>query len=270
MPSNLASYMDGGFAAGQLRQVKAGVTTPGAHDPIISPALWADYQRVRETTRRQSPWVRQPPHPLGGLIRCGVCGAPACRITLRRYKADGTVVKRYRYRCCKQGALRTRCPGIEQSAAFEQVKEWLREVADDVDARAQALVEQKARKVTLRSDARRLEREVDRLDEAIARLAVQAALLPGHAYAMARDDLLTRHDDATRRLADARESEAALSRPAPRLARTVLGSWDDLVDADPKGLRDVLSALIARVEIHPATTESRGRSRLSVIPRWEV
>lgn len=110
-------------------------------------------------------------------------------------------------------------------------------------------------------------REVERLDEALARLAVQSALLPNHAYAMARDELLGQREDAAERLLTAQNDAAALARPAPVLARSVLASWDELVEDDPQGLRDVLAALISRVEI----VRREGKwARVRVVPRWEV
>jgi hypothetical protein len=150
------------------------------------------------------------------------------------------------------------------------VKEWLATVAGDLDRRAGAVAEQKARAGRVRVDAGKASREVDRLDQAIAGLAVQAAqgLLPASAHALAVDDLLRQRAAAETRLRDAENDAAFLSAPAPATARTILGSWDELVEVDPKGLRDVLAALIARVEIHPAP-EGERHTLVRVVPRWE-
>lgn len=47
----------------------------GAWDPIIAPATWSAYKRMRQ--RRKSPhdWSNQTKHLLSGIISCGVCGS---------------------------------------------------------------------------------------------------------------------------------------------------------------------------------------------------
>jgi DNA invertase Pin-like site-specific DNA recombinase len=265
-PTNLTRFMDAGFAAGVI--VANGVEHPGAHEPIITAQEWAAYQRVRETTRRQAPRVRRPAHPLAGIVRCGVCGGPSCRAVQSR---PGGVGKRYLFLCCQKKALPGSCPGpsAAETRVHAAVRDWLATVADDVDRRAGAIAEQKARAGRVRVDAGKAAREVARLDQAIAALAVQAAqgLLPASAHALAVDDLLTQREAAETRLRAAEQDAAYLSAPAPSTARTLLGSWDELVDVDPKGLRDVLSALISRVEIHPAP-EGERHTVITVVPRW--
>lgn len=256
---SLARYMDSGFAAGVLSH--GGRTYRGTHEALIAPGVWAAYQRVRDTTRRQAPRTRAATHPLAGLVKCGVCHGPACLSNAKGRKG--------RYRCCKQGVLgAASCSGVTINAgiALDGVREWLWEVASELDPRANVLAEQKARAAKARGDAGRARKEVDRLDEALARLAVQSALLPASALQLANDDLLRLREEAVEKALVAENDAAALASPAPRLARSILGSWDQLVEVDPKGLRDVLAALIARVEI----VKGEGRTnRVEVIPRWK-
>jgi hypothetical protein len=267
-PQNTAAYMDGGFAAGVI--LHNGQEYPAAHEPIITAQEWSAYRRVRETTRRQAPRTRQAVQPLAGIIRCGACGGPMCRAAKAGVGRDGR--RRYYFKCCQRLQVPTSCKGptSAESRVHAAVKEWLATVAGDLDRRAGAVAEQKARAGRVRVDAGKASREVDRLDQAIAGLAVQAAqgLLPASAHALAVDDLLRQRAAAETRLRDAENDAAFLSAPAPATARTILGSWDELVEVDPKGLRDVLAALIARVEIHPAP-EGERHTLVRVVPRWE-
>jgi hypothetical protein len=98
---------------------------------------------------------------------------------------------------------------------------------------------------------------------------VQAAqgLLPASAHALAVDDLLQQRERAEARQRAAEQDAVYLAAPAASTARTLLGSWDELVEVDPKGLRDVLAALISRVEIHPAP-EGERHTVITVVPRW--
>lgn len=267
-PSHVRQMLDSGFAAGLLRH--NGETHHGVHEAIVSPALWADYQRVRATARRMPPRTRGAVHPLAGLIKCGVCGGPACR-EVKPGKRPG-LGPYVRYRCCARNTFATACPAsksISAEAAIDGVKAWLQTVAGPLDQRARALADQKARATRVRADAGKAQRELDRLDAAIAQLAVQAAqgLLPGHSYAIAADELVQQRAAAEEELRRAQEDAHALAQPAARTARSLLGSWDELVAVDPKGVRDVLAALIARVEIHPG---EQGRNVVRVIPRWEA
>lgn len=264
--AKVKGYMDSGFAAGII--LANGQEHPGAHEPIITAQEWSAYRRVRETAKGQPPRVRQPVHPLGGLVKCGLCGGAACRVQ-QKPRADGR--KRFMFTCCSRGFLPGSCRGssMGQDRAYEAVKEFLADLADELDRKANALVAQKARAGQVRVDAGRAAREISRLDEAIARLAVQAAqgLLPPSAHALAVDDLLRQRDTAQERLRKAETDVAYLSAPAPATARTLLGSWDELAEVDPKGLRDVLAALISRVEMYPPPKGSR-RSIIRVVPRW--
>lgn len=266
-PQHLQRYMDSGFAAGLI--VANGQEHPGAHEPIISPQEWASYQRVRETTRRHAPRNRRPAHPLAGIVRCGVCGKPACRMSQPASPKNGG--KRHLFVCCQKVALPKSCPGPSAAEwrVHDAVKEWLATIAEDLDTRARVIHEQKAKAGQVRVEAGRADREVGKLDEAIARLAIQAAqgLLPASAHALAVDDLLRQREAAEQRLLDAQNDAAFLSAPAPATARTILGAWDDLVEVDPKGLRDVLASLIARVEIHPRPEGVRN-TQVVVVPRW--
>lgn len=261
------TYLDSGFAAGQLI-TKDGVF-PGAHPPLITPQVWAHYQRVRQTTRHQPPRNRHPAHPLSGLIKCGVCGSPAHRKTWR--SPSTPTIQRYQFMCFRRanlGSVGCAGSGVEQRIVFDAVKAWLTAVADDVDTRTNAISQGRAKAGEERAFARRLTRAVEQLDESLARLAVQQAILPAPAYAMARDDLLGQREEASARLIDAQNSAEALAHPAPKVARLLLDSFDERAQLDPKGLRDVLASLISRIEIHPGHVRG-ARSRLVIVPRWE-
>lgn len=265
-PSNLARWMDGGFPAGLLPSDDG--PSRGAHEPIVDDRLWASYQRKRTTTRRQPAWVRSPVHPLAGLVVCGRCGG-----TMQRASTTSRGRAPQRIFVCRAAVRRGTCPGVRvyEARVHDVVRAWLAGLADDVDVRARALAEQKATAATARQDRKRLAREITRLDATLARLTVQVAegLVPPAAYAAARDDLEAQRRALVEQLVLAEDRHAAVQRPAPRVARGLLDSWDTLTARDPAGLRDVLAALIGRVEVHPG--EGRGhRSTVRVVARWET
>lgn len=266
-PSNLARWMDRGFPAGWLHSDTV-ETTRGAHEPIVDEALWAAYRRKRETTRGQAPRTRAAVHPLAGLVHCGRCGGTMQRAGTTT--GSGVKVRVFKCRSKVNGG---ECPGVQviERVVHEQVRAWLADVAEDVDTRARVLAEQKAAAVTARQDAKRLAREVQRLDTALGRLTVQFAEgnVPPAAYAIARDDLSSKREALAAELAEAEDDRAAAGAHAPRVARSLLGSWDVLLDRDPGGLRDVLRALVGRVEVHPADQGKR-RSEVRIVPRWEL
>lgn len=262
--TNLCRYMDRGFGAGII--LHNGVEYPGAHEPVITAQVWAAYQRVRETTRRVSPRTRAATHPLAGLVVCGVCGGPSCRTSARQGR------KAF-FKCCLRHQMATACSGptASERRVHAAVLAFLGGIAEDLDARREAVREQRAKAGQVRVSARRAAVEVERLDEALARLAVQAAqgLLPASAHALAQDDLLRARGEAEARRMAAEGDAAAFASPAPETARRILESWDELVEVDPKGVRDVLRTLIARVEVHHIP-EGQRVTRIEVVPRWAV
>ena len=266
-PSNVARWMDHGFPAGWLWSETYGLTR-GAHDPIVDGDLWAAYLRKREGTRGRAPRERAAVHPLAGLVRCGRCTG-----TMQRAGTTTGAGEKVRVFRCRTNVNGGDCPGVQvnEQVVHEAVKAWLDDVASGVDAQANALAEQKVKVATARKDARRLLREVEALDKALANLAVAKAKgeVRGRAFELARGDLQRQRDNAALEMWRAEEDRAAASRPAPRVARSLLGSWDVLRLSDPQGLRDVLAALVGRVEVHPAELGKR-RSRVEVVPRWEV
>ncbi|MDR6862172.1 recombinase family protein [Phycicoccus sp. 3266] len=260
------AMLDSGFAAGLLRMRTTGEERPGAHDPIISDQLWADYKRARHAGRQQSLTYRRGAQPLTGIIKCacgagmtaGVAGSGARTFKCIRRKTYGAAA-------CPEGA------GAAEARVFAAVKAFLATVAEEVDSKAQALAQDNRRRDSVRHRRRRAEARVARLEAELDRLFAQ------HASREMTPALRRAFDRSAARLeAELLEAQKEASAivvpgplPGPEVPRTLLGSWDELVAGDPRGLRDVLAALIGRVEV--SRDRDGGRlSRIVVTPRWEM
>src|SRR5262249_31901370 len=145
---------------------------------------------------------------------------------------------------------------------------WLEPLAGGIEAQARA---QRGRARTARKargDAARQAAEETRLRGALARLLARQALdedSPADAYDAARADLLGRREAARERLASARAAEARTGAPFIPVAAGLLQEWDTF---PPAGRRELLSRLIARIEVHK--TGYRKPPRLVIVPVWEA
>ncbi|MHB8341108.1 MAG: recombinase family protein [Mycobacteriales bacterium] len=253
----VATLLDSGFAAGLLHR-DSGEHLPGAHEALIDEKTWQAYLTRRAAQRQVPARVKEPRYVLTGLVRCGRCGGPAVAQTSRY--GPGHMY------CCSTWHTNRRCPGVwaVRPRVEQAVLDWLAAFAADLEQRTTARVAAAARRSTARADVGRLAREIIRLDERLVRLTAgyTDGLIPAHAYAAHRDELLATRTEAERAVEQAR-AVSALTSPEPATVRGLLGDWQTLPVA---ARRDALASMISRVVLIPT---DRGRTQVQVIPTWD-
>lgn len=274
-PFGLFVILDSGFGAGLLRvhdpecrcrvknlnACRNAVYLPGAHEPVIIQATWEAYLRRRDDMRGMGPRSVDPVYPLAGLIRCGSCKASLSASKVRDVRGAG-------YRC-PTWAARAGCKGVwvQRRVAEDRVKEEVSRLAGDIDRAAAAEREQSAQRRRSGVDTDALEREITRLDRALAKSVRDQAtddVTPAAAYIEVRRQLAAEREEKEAALKAARKS---VPRPSPDVARATAGiiqSWDVL----PAGrLREILRSLIREVRV--TRTGPRIPPHIRVIWVWE-
>ena len=256
---NVRRWMDSGFAAGLLRvhdpacscgkpqSCRRKVLVPGAHERIISEAVWGRYQRQREARSHLPPRVEQPVYPLAGLVRCGVCKGP---MNAHGARSRGEYKQGYLYQCAayKRGRL---CPGswvARHRVEAVVLTQFLAEVSDEVSGPAEA---ERGRVRAQRASAgarRRLAAEAARHEKALTSLTVQLAqgVVPREAYEAARDELVALRDAAQAALGKLAADDDRLATPPVRVAAGLARDWPTLPAA---ALRAILGHLVDRIEV---------------------
>lgn len=236
----LRNVLDAGFGSGRF--VRHGQLVKGVHEPVISDELWQAYLDARVTRRARPPRMERSRYPLSGLVRCGLCGGP---MVAARYG------QRLLYRCetrYRKGLTTCETRYIGVDVVEGAVMAWLGEVADAVDDEASEVSIAAVKKIAREQEAQRLEREVLRGEESLARLAVQHAEtpLPASVYRTAVAELTEQLD----RLRAAAEESGRLARQAvgdaAAVAAGLLEAWDEW---PVERRREALRLLIARVRV---------------------
>lgn len=220
----LRRVMDSGFASGRF--MAAGQLHPGVHEPLIDQELWQAYLDARKTRRGRPARSVRSQYLLSGLVRCGRCG--------------GTMVagqfgdaREPKYRCkARQQKGPDACSGGYVMATYLErlLLEDLAKVAAEVDEHTDVNAAAGTRRTAVRSESRRLAREIGRLEQAMTRLAVQHAKspLPATVHAQAVAELEGELVGLRAALEDAgRDLRSAVGRPSGE-ARRLLGSWETL------------------------------------------
>ncbi|MDR7113927.1 DNA invertase Pin-like site-specific DNA recombinase [Microbacterium trichothecenolyticum] len=231
----------------------------GAHDPVITPGEWEAYVALR-LAAPAPPQVIEPKYPLTGLIFCGDCGAPmhVGNQGLKDYKCSNSA-----QRGARHGMYMTRAL-VEQA-----VREWVSDLAHDVDQLAAAVAQERERRVIQLDNVATLDRKIADLTDRLGRITVRwaAGNMPDSAY----DAAVTQLDADL----DALKERRVRAAPTPRieidpreLAMNLDADWDDLTVLEQ---RNLLRALIARVEIHKPIRQGTGvwRERVRILPAWD-
>lgn len=250
----LRRVLDSGFAAGILQF--NGEEYPGAHEPLIDAELWRAYCAARDGRRRTVNTERSQ-YLLSGMVRCS-CGSS---MTAGQYGAR----REPKYRC-KAAKEQGRHAGGYVMAGFVEaaVLDWLREVADDVEAAVDLSLAAAAKSSRRRDDAGMLERELASLDDQLVRLTVDLAsgLVPEAAYVAARDLIAGKREVVQARLAELQRLAAAPRSDRPQAAAAALLRDWDLLPVPQR--REALRRLVARVVVTPG----RPRALVEVVPAW--
>lgn len=237
---SLRRVLDAGFGSGRF--MRHGQLVVGVHEPVISDELWQAYVDARVTRRARPPRMERSRYPLSGLVRCSRCDGP---MVAARYGS------RLLYRCetrYRRGLSTCESRYIRIDIVESAVRAWLAEVADAVDDEASEVSIAAVRKAAREQEAQRLEREVIRGEEALARLAVQNAEtpLPASVYRTAVAELT----EQLERLRAAAEESSRLARQAVGDAALVAAGLVEAWDEWPvERRREALRLLIARVVV---------------------
>jgi DNA invertase Pin-like site-specific DNA recombinase len=238
---------------------KQRIHVPGAHRPVIGGELWQAYLDRAAERSGTPPRLRDAVHPLSGLLYCGTTDH---RLTVTKDAAG------LAYRCPRRTENRD-CGGafIRATVAEAAVLKWLAPLAGEIEAQARAQQRRAQAGRKAQSDVTRWAGEEKRHKAALARLLARQALdedSPADAYDDARRDLTRRLEAARARLAEARAAESRNTAPFLPVAAGLLAEWRTL---SPGSRREMLKALIARVEVHK--TGLRQPPVIKIIPVWE-
>lgn len=251
----LRRLMDSGFAAGIL--TFNGQQYPGAHEPLITEQLWAQYLAAR-TPRRRSVNTERSQYLLSGMVRCS-CGSP---MTAGQYGAR----REPKYRCKAAKEEGRHAGGYVMANYVEaQVRTWLEDLATETDAAVDLALAAERKTNASRRDADRLAHEVEKIDAQLVRLTkgLASGLIPEDTYQATRDELTGERQAMLDRIADLkRQATAARSDKPQKAARALLREWDVL---PVPSRREALKRLVAQVEVTPG----RPRSVVRVVPAWE-
>ncbi|MDF2578477.1 MAG: hypothetical protein K0S49_56 [Microbacterium sp.] len=260
--------LDAGFGAGKIIhrgqrrggvrdwRISAATFHDGRHDPVITEAEWEAYKAMR-LDAPAPPQVVEPKYMLTGLIFCGDCGAPM-HVGNQGLKD---------YKCSRAGQKRTGRGMFMTRALVETVvREWVTDLARDVDELAAAAVREQERRVIQLDNATTLDRKIEDLTNRLGRITVRWAggSMPDAAYEAAVVQL----DSDLAALKERRQRVAPRPSIDPRqLAMNLDADWDELTVLEQ---RNLLRALISRVEIHRPTRQGTGvwRERVHIIPAW--
>lgn len=268
----LTHLLDSGFAAGMIihrhttkdgkRDWRMSTATyyPGAHPALISPEEWDEYV----ARRRQAP---EPSRVIGakymltGMIFCGDCGAPM--------HVGNSGLKDYK---CSRANQRRDVPGMYMARELveRRVREWVTELAADIDGLAAIAAKQRERKVIQLDNVQTLDRKITDVREQLGRITVRwsAKKMPDAAYDAAAAQL----DAELTALEERRRAAAPRARVEVDPTKMILDldrDWDDLLVEER---RKMLRSLIRQVRIVKPVRLGAGvwRERVQIEPVWEA
>lgn len=287
---SLRRMMDAGFAAGLLRihdptcgcdytanggNCRRWLHIDGAHDALITPELWEQYEAHRKDTKATTPRARRPVYPLTGLMRCGTCRKDAAATSARR---RGQQIRGYAYMCsARSHAGKTVCElgvWVQRAVVEDEVLVWLaREAAPRIDA-TPSLPRQQAPVIDERAaaarDRARLQAEADKLAAALVNLRTDRAMNPDDygpgEYEAARDRIREQQKANVAALERTTVIEMTPHRADYQpLMLDLLDAWEHMSDQERNSL---LRQIVRRVVV---TREGRGseQTRIDIHPVWE-
>ena len=233
---------------------------PGAHEAVIIPETWQAFLERTQARKDIPARLRDPVHPLSGLLYCGTSGH---RLTVTT-DAGGVA-----YRCPRRAEGRD-CPGafVRATTAEREVLDWLSQWAADIEAAAAA--ETARRRTVTRAQAKgdQLAKREAVLQRKLARLMTRWAndeSMEPEAYEMARKPLTDDLEAVRAAMRDAEGARKANVGEFVPIAAGLLETWPRL---PPSRKRELLASMIARVEVH--RTGARKPARLVIVPVWEA
>ncbi|SDG23405.1 recombinase family protein [Microbacterium sp. 77mftsu3.1] len=265
----LTHLLDAGFGAGKIIQrpttkdrrdwrISEATFHPGAQTPVITPAEWDEYVALRLDAPKPATVV-EPKYALTGLIVCGDCGAPM--------HVGNQGLKDYK---CSRAAQVRDVSGMYMTRALveQRVREWVEEIAADVDGEMERRAKQRERRVVQLDNAGTVDRKIADLTDRMGRITVRwsSGDLPDAAYTSS----IALLDADLAALRERRRRAAPIPRieiNPQRVAADLAGDWEALTVIER---RNLLRALIHQVRIVKPTRPGTGvwRERVQIIPSW--
>lgn len=259
--------LDSGFGAGHLaigHQItyKRPSYVPGAQQPVIDAALWEKFL-TRRGERSKPSRIVEPVAALSGLLRCGDCGGPMTAYNRHNIQPP---VKAWHCRLASTAGDGRRYLSITDARAMSLVKDWVTDLARDVDAQAAAARAVHKQKAATRDLAAANKRKLEKARRGLGTLTVK--LIEGKTTQDAYDAVAARYQaDIDQALAtpDVPESVELNIR---QISAHVLGVWGD---ATPKELNRLISNMVRRIRVVPDPRVRRGPSKptLDIVPLWD-
>jgi site-specific DNA recombinase len=266
----LTHLLDSGFGAGQIIHRPMGKDGkrdwrmshakfyPGAHSPVITADEWTDYVARRLDVPAPSRAVAGK-YMLTGMIFCGDCGAPM--------HVGNQGLKDYK---CSRAAQYRDVPGMYMTRALveRRVREWVGEMAGDVEELARIAARQRERKVVQLDNVQTLDRRITEIKDQLGRVTVRwsAGRMSDEAYDAAAGQIEAELESlkARRRAAAPR---AKIEVDPTKLLMDLDRDWEDMLVGER---RKVLLALIRSVNIDRPLRQGTGvwRERVRITPTW--
>lgn len=263
--------LDAGFGAGHIIQrptqgekrdwrISEATFHPAAHPSVITAAEWDAYVALR-LDAPPPPTVVEPKYFLTGLIVCDDCGAPmhVGNGGLKDYKCSRAMDKRDVRLTCMTRAL------VEQ-----RVREWVDEIAADVDGAMERLAKQRQRRVVQLDNVATLDRKIADLKDRMGRITVRWSSPGSKMSDDAYDAAIAQLDADLQILRERRRKAAPRDRveiDPQKVAANLSADWVDLTVIEK---RNMLRTLIRQVRIHKPLRQGTGvwRERVEIIPTW--
>lgn len=244
---------------GQVRL--GGQLFPGAHDPLVTQAVWRRVQQRLEIDAHTPARILSGENPLAGLVICAHC------LRRMRMQAENRAAGIVRLRCDGKDKIGDcRGPGAPLLADVEAaIVAKLREEYAGVALDLGKIEERRARASLAKVDASRLRREVDRFDAALRKLREEWATtgMTAAEYTELRRQLEQDRASVVVALAEAeRQSGPVLPRGRVPVTAAILDRWDRLTAEEKR------RALLRTVRV--ATLRQAERWREPVADRLDV
>lgn len=263
---SLRRVLDSGFASGQFlaggdaKRKIAPTLHKGVHKPLISLDLWQAYLDAREGRRSAPPSRPRSQYTLSGLVRCGKCGTPMVAGQFGHARAA-----KYRCKTAKEKGPEV-CAGGYVMASFVEARvlDWLRELAEELDSSRAAQAMAVARQASVKTEIRRLEQAVRKVEGALSRLVLDQAETPSpqSVYRQAHAELTDQLQGLEAVLEEARRRDRRTVLDPGRVAAGLLAEWEER----PAEFRRAELATILR---HVTVWTGRPRARVRIVPTWE-
>ena len=280
------AVLDSGFGAGLLRthdpscrcrdggRCRRRVLIPGRHKPVITETEWAAYLARREETSTEHAARVTPLYAVTGLARCGHCGgALVATGNAAGRPVNFRCIRQHKYQDCAGGGV-----SVPLAALLAAAREFIAELAADVDAVEVTAGQRAATAIRARGDADRIAAELAAADRRLTRLALLAADsddLPAAAWQEAARAARAERDQLAGQLAAVtRQASRAAADPLPAIVG-LLENWDHSSGSEMNLMLRTVVREIRVWKTGPSVRDDQGHwkpqeTAVRLIPLWEA